>query len=107
MGCARRQQREGVLRLRSHHEWFLEPRPEDWWHREELELKIIIANLGKVRWRGSLPRPVFTASRPSQTMARIGPLSMSKNIMVNYIPNIERGKSCLRFPLSGGMNAYR
>lgn len=41
MECARRQQREGVLRLRSHHEWFLEPRPEDWWHREELELKII------------------------------------------------------------------
>lgn len=63
MGCARRQQKGGGLRLRSHHEWFLEPRREDWWHREELKLKIS----SYISWQGPMGRKLTSTSLHSLT----------------------------------------
>ena len=39
----------------------------------------------EIRYRLHAPRPVLTASRPSQTIAQMGPLSMSVALAVNSV----------------------
>jgi hypothetical protein len=55
--------------------WFLVGRREGWWHREELEVVSGVMENGE--GGVNILRPVLTASRPSQTMAAIGPLPIS------------------------------
>src|SRR3569833_1253906 len=69
----------------TYREWCRVPRPEGWWRREGLREDGCVS-VREIQ-RGSpvapgvggrnVPRPVLTASRPSQTMAQMGPLSMS------------------------------
>ena len=69
-----------VLQLHNRHELSQEQMLGDWWRQEELNGNI--RDISKLTYEGSfgrrcILRPVLTASRPSHTIAQIGPLSMS------------------------------
>lgn len=73
-------------RWSSHHGWCRGRRQGGWWRQGELE-KEAVSHCIHTGTGDGLPRPVLTASRPSQTMATMGPLFMSiGQVSIDRVP---------------------